>query len=339
MKQKHVLLILIAVFVIGAAIVGYIALRPEVPTHNNGTPKKVVINEAVRNLLYLPLYHAKEKGFFAEEGLDVEIVTGGTATNSFAAMLSGDANFSQADPMYVPISREKGSRTKVVASVVGRIAVWGVSKDPNIQEITRDTLKGKTIATQPRPMTAYTYTIKMINDFGLTPDRDVKIIETKPPNEIIPFLNGQADYAMTIEPATSTTVSQGAHVVLSYPKLLGDQVFTGLMTTEDYISSNPDVVQAVVNAYQRALRDLHENPESGIATARVYFPQLSDSVLQLAVKRLTDEKVFPLNVQIPEESWNKAIKVRVDVGDLKTAAPFNEGVASSFAENAIKQYP
>lgn len=336
MKQKRVLLSIIALFVIAAAIVGYFALRSKDPA--NVVPKKVIINEAVKNLLYLPLYHAKEKGFFAEEGLDVEIITGGTATNSFAAMLSGEANFSQADPMYVPISREKGSRTKVVAQVVGRIAVWGVTKDPNIQEITKDTLKGKTIATQPRPMTAYTYTIKLINDFGLTPEKDVKIIETKPPNEIIPFLQGQADYAMTIEPATSTTVSQGAHVVLSYPKLLGDQIFTGLMATEDYISNNPNIVQSVINAYQRALRDLHESPENGVVTARIYFPQLNDSVLQLAIKRLTEENVFPLDVLVSEESWNKAIRVRMEVGDLKSLVPLNEGVANSFAENAQKKF-
>ena len=38
--------------------------------------------------------------------------------NSFAAMLSDEADFSQAVPMYVPISREKGGKTKVVAQVV-----------------------------------------------------------------------------------------------------------------------------------------------------------------------------------------------------------------------------
>ena len=44
--------------------------------------KKVVINEAVRTLVYLPLYHAIEKNYFRDEGIQVEIVTGGTATNS-----------------------------------------------------------------------------------------------------------------------------------------------------------------------------------------------------------------------------------------------------------------
>jgi len=337
MKQTRILVGVAGLFLITASLIALKTCKPVGPT--DGALRKVVINEAVRTILYLPLYHAKEKGFFAAEGVEADIVTGGTATNSFAAMLSGDADFSQADPMYVPISREKGSRTKVVAQVVARIAVWGLTKSPGIEAMTRESLLGKTVATQPRPMTAYTYTIKTINDVGLVPGKDVKIIETQSPNEIIPFLNGQADYAMTIEPNTSIAESQGARVILSYPKLLGDQIFTGLMTTEDYISTNPDVVQGVVNAYQRALRDLHENPQDGITTAKIYFPQLDDSVLQLAIKRLTEESVLPSDVGVPEESWVKAIKVRVDVGDLKRTIPRTEAVETSFADKARSRFP
>ncbi len=152
--------------------------------------KTVVINEAVRTLLYLPLYHAKEKGYFKDEGLDVEIVTGGTATNSFAAMLSGDAQFAQADPMYVPISRQKGAKTKVVAQVVARIAVWGVTMEPAIQTMdSAKVLKGKKISTHVRPMTAYTYTLELIKDLGLKPDVDVTIVQSQPGTELVPLLN------------------------------------------------------------------------------------------------------------------------------------------------------
>src|SRR6266404_6389999 len=123
MKKFSARLILIWLFLLG--LVALSAACPGCRSTTNGR-KRVVINEALRTVLYLPLYHAKEKGYFAQEGLDVDIITGGTATNSFAAMLSGQANFSVADPMYVPISREKGGRTKVVAQVVARIAVWGL---------------------------------------------------------------------------------------------------------------------------------------------------------------------------------------------------------------------
>ena len=112
---KYIALVAVAVV---AAMAIYFGVRhtdsQKQPNSNTqrSAPQKVVINEAARTLLYLPLYHAVQKGYFKDAGLDVEIVTGGTATASFAAMLSGEADFSQADPMYVPIAREKGERSR-----------------------------------------------------------------------------------------------------------------------------------------------------------------------------------------------------------------------------------
>lgn len=283
--------------------------------------RRVVINEALRTLLYLPLYHAQERGFFRDAGLDVEIVTGGTATASFAAMLSGEAQFSQADPMYVPISREKGAKTKVVAQVVGRIAVWGVTMDRSVNKIDINTLRGKKIATHPRPMTAYTYAVQTIKDAGLDPEKDVEIIQSTPGTEIAPLLARRADFAMTLEPNVSRAEAQGAHVVHSFPKLLGDQIFTGLMTTEKYIQDNRSTVIAVVKAYQRSLDDIHKNPLAAVATAKKAFPQLDDGVIRAALRRMMNEKVVPKSVMVSEDSWNKAVAVRVKAGDLRRTWP------------------
>ena len=39
--------------------------------------RKVTLNEVTRSVFYAPLYVACSKGFFAAEGLEVDIVTGG----------------------------------------------------------------------------------------------------------------------------------------------------------------------------------------------------------------------------------------------------------------------
>jgi NitT/TauT family transport system substrate-binding protein len=298
--------------------------------------KKVVINEAARTLLYLPLYHAVEKGYFRDAGIDVKIVTGGTATASFASMLSGEAEFAQADPMYVPISREKGGETKVVAQVVGRIAVWGVTLDPNVKEMTAATLRGRKIATHPRPMTAFTYTDKLIRNLGLQPDKDVELVTSTPGTEIASLLNHQADFMVSVEPNVSKAETQGGHVVLSFAKMFGDQVLTGLMTRETFIKENRDVVVAVVRAYQKALNDIHARPDSALISAKAYFPQLEQHTMRIAIQRLIDDQVFPQSVLISDDSWNKAVAVRVEAGDLKSSAILKESCDTSIMEAGAK---
>jgi NitT/TauT family transport system substrate-binding protein len=283
--------------------------------------EKVTINEAVRTLLYLPLYHAESQGFFKKNGIEIKIVTGGTATTSFAALLSGDADFSQADPMYVPISNEKKAETKVVAQVVARIAVWGLTLDKSVIKISKDNLKGKIISTHPRPMTAYTYANKTIKDFGLIPDKDVKILQCQPGTEIQPLLLGKSDFLFTIEPNASIAESKGAHVVLSYPQLLGDQIFTGLMTRNDIIDKKKQMVLSVLRSYQEALDDIHKNPEAAIKTAKKYFPQVDPNILENAIHRMVRDSVIPTSVMVPQKSWEKAVRVRLASGDLKHYAP------------------
>lgn len=46
----------------------------ENPTENQKT--KVVLNEVAHSIFYAPMYVAIENGYFAEEGIDLELVTG-----------------------------------------------------------------------------------------------------------------------------------------------------------------------------------------------------------------------------------------------------------------------
>jgi NitT/TauT family transport system substrate-binding protein len=330
-KTRNVFLLIIGLIVIAGIAVLFYKNYPS-PTVEK---KEIVINEAIHTLLYLPLYHAEEGGFFKKHGLTVKIVTGGTATNSTAAMMSGEADFSQADPMYVPIANQNNAQTKVVAQVVSKIAVWGLTKDLNVNEISVNTIKGKTISTQVAPMTAYTYAVKAVKDLGLDPEKDVKILQNKPGTEITPMLLGQADYSFTLEPAASTAISQGAKIVMSYPQLTGEQIFTGLMAKEDFIKNNKQTVISVLKAYQESINELYSDREKAYTTAKKYFPQLEEKVLKMAVDRLFDEGVISKSILVSNESWDKAIKVRVEAGDLKQYSSRDQNLALDLINEVI----
>jgi NitT/TauT family transport system substrate-binding protein len=292
--------------------------------------RDVTVNEAAHTLLYLPLYHAISRGFFAKRNLTIRVVTGGTATNAMAALLGKSADFAQADPMYVPISRSHGAATKVVAQVVARIALWAVTTDPNMRTLDAVTLKHKTVTTHPRPMTAYTYTNLLARSLGLDPDTDIKILQNQPGSELAPLLTNNASIAITIEPQVSIAVSRGAHVVYSFASR--DQIFTGLLTRDDVIRDHPDVVRDVVASFQEALDDIHASPDRALETAVKYFPGVSRDVLAAALQRLNADGVIPRSVRVNEDSWNRAVAVRIDSGDLKPPVPaYNECVDNTFS--------
>lgn len=53
---------------------------------------KVVLNEVAHSIFYAPMYVAIENGYFAEEGIDIELVTGFGADKTMTAVLTGEAD-------------------------------------------------------------------------------------------------------------------------------------------------------------------------------------------------------------------------------------------------------
>ena len=53
---------------------------------------KVVLNEVAHSIFYAPMYVAIEEGYFAEEGIELELVTGYGADKTMTALLTGEAD-------------------------------------------------------------------------------------------------------------------------------------------------------------------------------------------------------------------------------------------------------
>ena len=50
---------------------------------------KVTLNEVAHSIFYAPQYVALENGYFTQEGLDLDLVTGYGADKTMAAVISG----------------------------------------------------------------------------------------------------------------------------------------------------------------------------------------------------------------------------------------------------------
>ena len=92
MKKKYSTLQ--AVFLAGILAVGCLAVAGcggSDSTASDGLTK-VTLNEVAHSIFYAPQYVAIEKGYFAEEGIDLDLVTGFGADKTMTAVLSGEAD-------------------------------------------------------------------------------------------------------------------------------------------------------------------------------------------------------------------------------------------------------
>ena len=75
-----------------AAILAVNTFPTAIPARNNVELKKVTLNEVAHSIFYAPQYVAIEEGYFQEEGIELELITGFGADKTMTAVLSGEAD-------------------------------------------------------------------------------------------------------------------------------------------------------------------------------------------------------------------------------------------------------
>lgn len=315
-----------------------LACQPDSPPaqrQNHPPPsqlEEITVAQAGDFFLYAPLYVAVDAGLLRKRGISATLVSTGGDDKTWAAVIAGDAAFGVADPTFVAIADARGRGGMVVASIVNGVPFWGVTKDPRIP-IIRDprSLSRYTVATFPSPSTAYTLQRKMFVDAGLQPKIREGAFGT-----LWSIVNaGDADIALELEPNVSQAVSQSARVVYSLKDIYGDFAITGLTTTSQFLTDRPVVARKVICGLQDALQFIRSNPDSTLSLLRKRFPDVDTVVARAALTRVIQEGIVPDSVTTSPDAWEKAIRLRVESGDLQIAKPMNAYVASDFTRNAL----
>lgn len=277
--------------------------------------ERVTVAQVGDFFLYIPLYYAKDKGFFEKSGLEVQIINSGGDDKSVAAVLSGSAQFGVGDPTFAAIASEKGQTVKVVASVVNGVPFWGVTKRSDISPISNPSqLKGFRVATFPKPSTAYALQEEMFEEGGLRPN----IVQAQF-GSLLPLLDtGGADIVLELEPNVATAEANGAKVVYSLASAYPDFAMTGVTVKGDFATMHPQTVRAFVTGLEEAIKFAHDHPEDLITYAEGKFPNLPKAVVAAGIKRMLSEGTFPRTTRVSPAGWQKALQLRVDSGDLRS---------------------
>ncbi len=107
---------------------------------------KVVLNEVAHSIFYAPMYVAIEEGYFEDEGIELELVTGYGADKTMTAVLSGEADIGFMGSEASIYAYNEGAKDYVVnfAQLTQRAGNFLVSKE-RITDFSWDMLKGATV--------------------------------------------------------------------------------------------------------------------------------------------------------------------------------------------------
>lgn len=223
---KKYLITILVIAVVAAVMTTCILLNKKEDT---AELKTIRVNEVTRSVFYAPQYVAIKNGYFAEEGLDIELTTGQGADKVMTAVLSGQSDIGFAGPeasIYV-YNEGKEDHTQVFAQMTQKDGSFLVSKEKTDKFSWQD-LKGKTVIPGRKGGVPYMTLEYVLKNNGINPQSDLTLDDSIKFDLMAgAFSSGEAEYVTLFEPTASMTELQGkGYVVASVGEASGEIPYT-----------------------------------------------------------------------------------------------------------------
>ena len=303
--------------------------------------RKVTLNEVTRSVFYAPLYVACSKGFFAEEGLEVDIVTGGGSDASMTALLSGEADAALMGPetgIYVT-NQGKADHPMIIAQLTKRDGSFLVGREPgpfSWEDVRGRTIIGGRAGGVPEMTLEY-----VLRQNGLTPGVDVTVDTSVQFNMMAgAFTGGQGDYVTLFEP-TATEVERAGHgyILCSIGEESGEIPYTAYFASQSYMTAHPEVIQGFANAIARAQQWIVDHTDREVAEAIIdQFPDTDLDTLEAVTARHRQIDAWNAGPMMARSALERLETVMTEAGELEKDqwVDFDKLVDNSFAQKAME---
>ena len=239
---------------------------------------------------YLPLIVAVHRGFFKDEGIDIELprLIPAMAQN---ALLSGEVQYHGLADSGLRLAA-KGAPIKAIFYGADRPMYYLVGQK-ELHSVAD--LKGKKVGVSQFGGTSDLSARLALKKFGVEPDRDALLIQIGAEGTRVAALKVGSVAAIIVPVPAVVLLKREGFNELSF---IGDVVefaSNGYSTTDQRIKEHPQEVKRVLRAMYRGLRFAKENPEGTIGVIEREWkvePDVAKESYQAIVKALNDDGII-----------------------------------------------
>lgn len=303
---------------------------------------KITLNEVAHSIFYAPQYVAIEEGYFAEEGLNLTLVTGFGADKVLTALISGEADIGFMGAEASIYAYQEGATDPAVnfAQLTQRAGNFLVARE-EMPDFKWEDLKGKKVLGGRKggmPEMVFEY---ILRKNGLDPQKDLTIDQSIDFGSTAAAFIGDAsaDFTVEFEPSATALEKEGAgYVVASLGVDSGYVPYTSYSAKTSYMQKNPEVIQKFTNALQKGMEYVQTHTPEEIA--KVIAPQFAETDLDTVttiVKRYYDQDTWKSNLIFEKESFELLEEILEDAGELNERVAYEDLVTTEYAEKAAEK--
>lgn len=295
---------------------------------------KVVLNEVAHSVFYAPMYVAIENGYFAEEGIDLELITGFGADKTMTALLSGEADIGFMGSESTIYTYAQGADDYAVnfAQLTQRAGNFLVAREP-IEDFSWDMLIGKNVLggrAGGMPELVFEYVLKKN---GIDPMTDLSIDQSIDFGATAAaFTGGQGEFSVEFEPhASSLEQNKTGYIVASLGEASGYVPYTAFSAKKSYLEKNPQVIEHFVAGLKKGMEFAENHTAEEIA--EVIAPQFAETdreLLSMIVARYKNQDSWKTDLVFEKESFDLLQNILEEGGVLEQRVPYESLVTTDF---------
>ncbi|MFZ5817407.1 MAG: ABC transporter substrate-binding protein [Bacillota bacterium] len=286
------------------------------------------------SIIYLPPAIAEYKGFFKEEGIDIQVSDVKGGSQAIQALVSGEVDWGSAAIEHVIKYQAQGVDLVMVGLYTRYPAITlVVSSELKDKVKTVNDLKGMKVGVTSPNSATHKALLTLMNKHGMKPS-DVEVLGVGTSGLVDAIKSGKVQAGFGLDPFVTDLVSSGNAFILWDLRTQKDTValyekrevpFVGMVTRREVLEKNPELAQRMVNALVKANKFITSSMPEEIAAVLpaelkgvsepLYVASLkanmeafpSDALaieegVQLVIDTLKAEKVIPESAQISPSS-------------------------------------
>jgi NitT/TauT family transport system substrate-binding protein len=306
-------------------MIGILAL----PAPAQEKPEKVRVAVATSSMAFLVPFIAKDRGFYLKQGAEVELIQM-RPNIAVAALLSGDIDYIELIGSAIR-SAARGLPIRAISTSI-KSPFFSVIAQNKFKSV-RD-LKGATIGIASIGGTNHISTRLTLKEFGLDPEKDVKLIAIGDEKLIYDAFKIGRTEAVVLAPPYSIQLKREGFPILANTAQYVTIPFSGLGTTLDRIKSNRAQIKKLLKAEIEALRYLRDNPAGTVEVIRKRF-SMDDKTARESYDVVVD--AFSRDGRIPLDGVDILLQIEKDQKLIPTTVTPQMVVDASLVEETLKE--
>ena len=306
-------------------MIGILAL----PAPAQEKPEKARVAVATSSMAFLVPFIAKDRGFYLKQGAEVELIQM-RPNIAVAALLSGDIDYIELIGSAIR-SAARGLPIRAISTSIKSpfFSVIAQNKFKSVKD-----LKGATIGIASIGGTNHISTRLTLKEFGLDPEKDVKLIAIGDEKLIYDAFKIGRTEAVVLAPPYSIQLKREGFPILANTAQYVTIPFSGLGTTLDRIKSNRAQIKKLLKAEIEALRYLRDNPAGMVEVIRKRF-SMDDKTARESYDVVVD--AFSRDGRIPLDGVDILLQIEKDQKLIPTTVTPQMVVDASLVEETLKE--